>query len=170
MNRTSMRCTHGAAAALAILLAFCSGCTVGPKYKRPSAPVAPSFKEAPPASWQEQWKQAQPSEAIVRGKWWEIYKDPALNALEEQVSISNQNVLLAEAQYHEARDQVRIARSNLFPSISANPTITQSRGSATLYGSQAGAVSALTTNREPFTACRSMSPIRRTSGEAFATP
>ena len=83
----------------------------------------------------------------MRGKWWEIYKDPALNALEEQVNISNQNVLLAEAQYHEARDQVRIARSNLFPSISANPTITQSRGSATLYGSQAGAVSALTTTR-----------------------
>jgi len=57
------------------------------------APVA--FKESPP----EGFKQAQPSDALQKGKWWEIYEDPALNALEEQVSVSNQNLMAAEAQF-----------------------------------------------------------------------
>jgi NodT family efflux transporter outer membrane factor (OMF) lipoprotein len=102
---------------------------VGPKYQRPTAPVPPAYKEAPPANWKEiqGWKQAQPNEAAKRGKWWEIYNDPELNALEEQVSISNQNVLAAEAQFREARAAVRIARSSLFPTVAASPSIVNSR-------------------------------------------
>jgi NodT family efflux transporter outer membrane factor (OMF) lipoprotein len=69
------------------------------------------------------WKQAQPSDALVRGKWWEIYSDPELNALEEQVSVSNQNLLAAEAQFREAKFAVRIARSNLYPTVSASPSV-----------------------------------------------
>jgi NodT family efflux transporter outer membrane factor (OMF) lipoprotein len=76
------------------------------------------------------WKQAQPNEGAKRGKWWEIYNDPELNALEEQVSISNQNVLVAEAQFREAKFAVRIARSNLYPTISVAPTIVNSRSSS----------------------------------------
>jgi NodT family efflux transporter outer membrane factor (OMF) lipoprotein len=109
------------------LFLFC-GCAVGPNYRRPPAPVPQTFKEAPP----EGWKQAQPNEAINRGKWWEIYNDPALNALEEQVTISNQNVLVAMAQFREARDAVRIARSSLFPLITTSPAITESRTSPNL--------------------------------------
>jgi NodT family efflux transporter outer membrane factor (OMF) lipoprotein len=102
---------------------------VGPKYQRPSAPAPPAYKEAPPANWKEMpdWKQAQPSEGVKRGKWWEIYNDPELNALEERVSISNQNILMAEAQYREARFAVKIARSNLFPTVSVSPSIVSSR-------------------------------------------
>ena len=74
-------------AATTFLLTLMSGCMVGPKHTRPSAPVPPSYKEAPPDSW----KQAQPRAAVPRGKWWEIYNDPRLNSLEEQVNISNQN-------------------------------------------------------------------------------
>jgi NodT family efflux transporter outer membrane factor (OMF) lipoprotein len=77
------------------------------------------------------WKQAQPNEGAKRGKWWEIYNDPELNALEEQVSISNQNVLAAEAQFREAREAVRIARSSLFPAITASPSIVNSRAPVT---------------------------------------
>ena len=84
---------------------------VGPNYNRPPAPVPPAFKEQPP----DGWKEAQPNDAALKGKWWEIYNDPKLNALEEQVSISNQNVLAAEAQYRAARAAVQIARSALFP-------------------------------------------------------
>ena len=67
---------------------------VGPKYHRPIAPAPTAYKETPPATWAEtqEWKQAQPSEGVKRGKWWEIYNDAELNALEEQVSISNQNL------------------------------------------------------------------------------
>jgi NodT family efflux transporter outer membrane factor (OMF) lipoprotein len=115
-------------AALSALI-LVSGCMVGPKYQRPNVPTAPAYKEPLPDSW----KQAQPSAAAIpRGKWWEIYNDPALNALEEQVNISNQNVLLAEAQYREARDQVRIARSALFPAATASPAITNSKSSNTI--------------------------------------
>jgi NodT family efflux transporter outer membrane factor (OMF) lipoprotein len=77
------------------------------------------------------WKQAQPSDALARGKWWEIYSDPELNALEEQVSISNQNLLAAEAQFREAKFAVRIARSNLYPTVSAAPSIVNSRAAVT---------------------------------------
>jgi NodT family efflux transporter outer membrane factor (OMF) lipoprotein len=104
-----------------------NGCMVGPKYQKPDVTTPPAFKEPLPDSW----KQAQPTTAAIpRGKWWEIYNDPALNALEEQVNISNQNVLVAEAQYREARDQVRIARSALFPAVSTTPAITNTRTSA----------------------------------------
>ncbi len=99
------------------------GCAVGPNYRRPAAPTPQVFKEPPP----EGWKQAQPNAGAIRGKWWEIYNDPQLNALEEQVSISNQNVLAAAAQYREARDSVRIARSSLFPTVTTSPAVTNQR-------------------------------------------
>ncbi|MGB7592845.1 MAG: RND transporter, partial [Terriglobia bacterium] len=115
------------------LLLFSSACMIGPKYQRPTAPVPPAYKEAPSDNSQEMkgWKQAQPRDALARGKWWEIYNDPELNALEEQVSISNQNLLAAEAQFREAKFAVRIARSNLYPTVSAAPSIVNSRSALT---------------------------------------
>src|ERR1700704_1029924 len=105
-----------------------AGCMVGPKYKNRGAPVTPAYKEQPPASYKEDknWKQAQPNDGVLRGKWWELYNDPVLNALEEQVSISNQNVLMYEAKYFQARDAVKIARAALFPTVSTSPGITRS--------------------------------------------
>ena len=100
-----------------------TGCMVGPKYQKPAAPVLPGFKEPLP----EGWKQADPSDGQIRGKWWEMYDDPGLNALEEQVAISNQNVLAFAAHYREAHAAVRVARSALFPTVSTGPSITQSR-------------------------------------------
>ena len=107
------------------LLLFSSACMIGPKYQRPTAPAPPAYKEPPTDNSQEmkEWKQAQPSDALERGKWWEIYNDPELDALEEQVSISNQNLLAAEAQFREAKFAVRIARANLYPTVSATPSI-----------------------------------------------
>src|ERR1700734_3432022 len=90
---------------LLTVLVFASGCrTVGPNYKLPPAPVPTAFKEAPP----DGWKEAQPNDTALKGKWWEVYNDPKLNALEEQVVISNQNVLQAEAQYRAARAAVQV--------------------------------------------------------------
>src|SRR6266568_6877219 len=127
--------SHGAwfirrllAAAVALPLTACS---VGPKYQRPSAPIPAAYKETPPENQKEagEWKPAAPSDATPRGKWWEVYNDPELNALEEQVSLSNQNVLAAEAQFRAAKDAVRIARSALFPTVDAGISISGSRGS-----------------------------------------
>ncbi len=108
-----------------------AGCTPGPKYKQPAAVVPPAFKEEPPADFKEAqgWKQAQPNDGQLKGKWWEIYNDPELNALEEQVAIDNQNVLQAEAQYREAVAAVKIVRSGLYPTVSTAPSITESRSS-----------------------------------------
>ena len=81
-----------------------------------------AFKEAPPAGW----KEAQPNDGALRGKWWEIYHDPRFNALEDQVAISNQNVLAAEAQFHAAKASVRVARAGLFPTVTAAPSAADS--------------------------------------------
>ena len=79
---------------LLVTLLLSNACMVGPKYRRPSAPVPQVYKEPPPAGW----KEAQPKDQAIRGKWWEIYNDPELNALEEQVNISTcyRNVSLDE--------------------------------------------------------------------------
>jgi len=121
--------------ALAGVLAL-AGCTPGPKYQRPTAVVPPAFKEQPPADFKEAqgWKQAQPNDGQIKGKWWEIYNDPDLNALEEQVAINNQNLLQAEAQYREATAAVRIVRSGLYPTVSTAPSITESRTSPNTGG------------------------------------
>src|SRR5882762_429895 len=110
------------AVTLAVLL---SGCEVGPKYVRATAPTSTNFKEQPPESFKEagQWKTAQPADQTLRGKWWEIFGDPQLNSLEEQLTVSNQNLKVAEARLREARAAVRFNRAAQFPTISAGPSI-----------------------------------------------
>lgn len=136
---------------MALLVSFvaaATGCMVGPKYSRPAAPAPAAYREPPP----EGWKESQPDDGKIRGKWWEMFDDAGLNALEEQVSISNQNVLAAEAQYRAARDAVRIARANLFPAINTTPSITNtgSGHTTTATGGSAGGARTSTTYSLPF--------------------
>jgi NodT family efflux transporter outer membrane factor (OMF) lipoprotein len=98
-----------------------SGCTVGPKYKRPAAEVPTAYKEL------GNWKQAQPSDQNLGGNWWEMFQDPQLNALELQVNVSNQNLKAAEAQYTQARALVRYNRAAYFPTITAGASATRNR-------------------------------------------
>jgi len=123
----------GFLAAAGMLLS--SACMKGPNYQRASAPVAPAYKEPLP----EAWKEAKPNDGVIRGKWWEIYNRPELNALEELVNISNQNVLAAEAQFRAAKDSVRIARAALFPTLTGSASITNSRTSGTLTNNKVAA-------------------------------
>ena len=118
-----MKATHALLFSLACLATlFSPGCMVGPKYQKPPVPLMPLFKEPLP----EGWKQAEPSDGRIDGKWWEMYRDSQLNLLEEQVALSNQNVLAYQAQYREAKAAVRVARSALFPAVSTTPSITRS--------------------------------------------
>jgi NodT family efflux transporter outer membrane factor (OMF) lipoprotein len=130
-------------APLLTLLLVSAGCMVGPNYKRPSTPAVPAFKEQPPVNFKEAeaagWKQSQPGDAFAKGRWWELYNDAALNALEEQVSVSNQNVLRAEAQYRQAKAAVGAARAALFPVASAAGAITASGSGSGAAGSSSGA-------------------------------
>jgi NodT family efflux transporter outer membrane factor (OMF) lipoprotein len=117
----------------ALLLA---GCMVGPKYHQPAATVQP-----PPAAYKElpaenppvgEWKVAQPQDAMLHGKWWEIYNDPELNALEEQVNINNQTIKQSFENFMEARTLVTQARAQLYPTLSTTPSFRRSQSSATL--------------------------------------
>jgi NodT family efflux transporter outer membrane factor (OMF) lipoprotein len=120
----------GAAAVLLIL----SGCVAGPKY-HPPAPQAPAavYKESPTQSQEPGlWTVAQPADAKLRGKWWEIFNDPELNALEEQLDINNQNIKQYFENFMEARAVVREARAQYFPTLSVAPSVTHSRASANL--------------------------------------
>ena len=100
--------------ALLMGLFLLTGCAVGPRYSKPVTPTPPSYKEVPP-----DWKAAQPNDQIARGKWWEIFQDPQLNALEEQVNVSNQNLKTAEAQFRQARALVRFNRAAYYPTVTA---------------------------------------------------
>jgi NodT family efflux transporter outer membrane factor (OMF) lipoprotein len=101
---------------------FLGGCAVGPRYSRPSAPAPTDYKETP-----QNWKPAQPADQALRGKWWEIYRDPDLNALEEKINISNQSLKAAQAQFAQARATVRYNRANYFPTITVGPSATRER-------------------------------------------
>ncbi len=110
---------------LMVLLAMAAfqltGCTVGPKYQRPAAQVPPVYKEV------GDWKPAQPNDQNLGGNWWEIFQDPQLNALEAQVSVSNQNLKATEAQYTQARALVRYQRANYFPTVTVDSSATRNR-------------------------------------------
>jgi NodT family efflux transporter outer membrane factor (OMF) lipoprotein len=90
------------------------GCVVGPKYSRPSTQVPQVYKELP-----EGWKTAAPSDQIPRGKWWEVFHDPQLNALEEKVNVSNQTLKAAYEQFLQARALVRYYRADYYPTVTA---------------------------------------------------
>jgi outer membrane protein TolC len=115
-----------------VLLLVLSGCVVGPKYHAPSAPVpAPEYKESPTQFKDtEGWTVAQPADAKLRGKWWEIFKDPKLNALEEQLDINNQSTKQSFENLMAARAVVREARSQYFPTLLVAPSVTHSGVSA----------------------------------------
>jgi NodT family efflux transporter outer membrane factor (OMF) lipoprotein len=106
-----------------------AACSVGPQYKRPPVEAPAAFKEPPPAGW----KTAQPNDAALRGRWWEMFGDPQLNALIEQVSVSNQTIAQAEARFRGARAAVREVRAGLFPAVTAGASVTSRRGTATTY-------------------------------------
>jgi len=123
----------------AALCAMLAGCNVGPKYVPPTVTAPPAFKESPTQFKEtEGWTVAQPQDAVLRGKWWEIYNDPELNALEEQLNIDNQNIREAFQNFMEARALVREARAQFFPTVSVGSSYTRSQTSSTLGSGGSG--------------------------------
>jgi NodT family efflux transporter outer membrane factor (OMF) lipoprotein len=116
------------AAAAAVVLLF-AGCSVGPDYVRPPTASPDAYKE------NAGWKVAQPRDELPRGKWWEIYHDPKLNALEEQVDISNQNLAAAEANFRQALALIRVARAAYFPTFTGGPSWSRFSRSGSLLSS-----------------------------------
>jgi NodT family efflux transporter outer membrane factor (OMF) lipoprotein len=124
--------------ALLGIVALISACKVGPNFQRPDVPPPPEYKGTgstgalvpPPNPQGGTWKPASPSDGMLRGKWWEIYQDPQLNALEEQIAPQNQNLRAALEAYLSARDQVRVARADFYPTLSVSPATSRAQVSS----------------------------------------
>ncbi|MGA2354887.1 MAG: efflux transporter outer membrane subunit [Terriglobales bacterium] len=115
-------------AAVWVLLATAAlqltGCVVGPKYHTPAVQAPPAYKEV------GDWKPAEPNDQNLGGEWWRIFQDPQLDALEQQVDVSNQNLKAATAQYQQARAVLRYYRADYYPTVTAGPSATRTRISA----------------------------------------
>lgn len=130
------------------------GCLPGPKYRAPSAPAstAPNYREST-VNFQNApgWKVASPQDAMLRGKWWEIYNDPGLNSLEDQLSINNQNIKVSFENFMAARAMVREARAQLWPTVTTSPSWSRSKSSGNLtHSSTANTGAESTTWSFPF--------------------
>ena len=127
-----------ASALFPMMVLALSGCMVGPKYH-----VPPAAAQAPPSSYKESptqfqdtdgWKVAKPQDAMLRGKWWEIYNDPELNALEDQLNINNQTIKQYFENLVEARSLIAQARSQLYPTATVGPSYSRAKSSGNLGG------------------------------------
>jgi NodT family efflux transporter outer membrane factor (OMF) lipoprotein len=130
-----------------VVIAFTlAGCAVGPRYHVPTAPLPATYKESPAdASGGASWKVASPQDGTRRGDWWEIFADPQLNALQEELAANNQNIAQAYQNYTAARALFDQARAQRFPTVTSSLAATRSRssattGPATTAGVTAGAV------------------------------
>lgn len=120
-------------AVLMALTGIVTGCAVGPDYVRPDVPMSARFKES------DTWKAADPQDEMPRGAWWERFGDPELNALIEQVQVSNQNVRASEAAYRQAVGALDAAWAAYFPTLSTSFSATRAQGVQSSTSASAGA-------------------------------
>jgi len=109
--------------ALAFAVLVLSGCAPKTKYIPPPVEIAPAFRE------NADWKPAEPGDDLLRGNWWELFNDPELNALEQQIEVGSQTLRAAEAQFAQARAIVRGTRASLFPTVDVSPSATRAQSS-----------------------------------------
>ena len=110
-------------AAAALVCSLLAGCTVGPNYRRPSAPVpAPDAYKTPVP-----WGVAAPQDSLPKGNWWEVFNDPELNAYEQQLLAANQSLLASKDRLEEARSLARVTSAAFFPQASVDPNASRNR-------------------------------------------
>jgi NodT family efflux transporter outer membrane factor (OMF) lipoprotein len=138
VSRPQIRILLFAAAGMAACAACLSGCRVGPPYHPPAPPAvtAPNYKEST-VNFQDQngWKVASPQDAMLRGNWWEVFNEPELNTLEEQLNLNNENLKEYFQNYMAARAVIAEARAQYWPTVTANPSESWSKSSGTLHSS-----------------------------------
>ena len=112
---------------------FAAGCTVGPKYQRPSAPV--------PAKWDvpEPWRESAPKDGVPKGEWWGVFQDEELNALEKQTLDANQTIKVAVARLEQARASAALQIATQFPTLFTAPGAQRQRVT-TLHPTSSGSV------------------------------
>jgi multidrug efflux system outer membrane protein len=100
---------------------FAAGCTVGPKYQRPSAAV--------PAKWDvtEPWRESAPKDGVAKGEWWSVFQDDELTVLEKQTLDANQTIKVAVARLQQARAAAALQIATQFPTLSTTPSAQRQR-------------------------------------------
>jgi len=122
VRRSARRQNQWGAGLLLAGVLVLAGCSVGPRYAKPVTQAPPEYKELP-----QNWKAAQPSDQVAKGKWWEVFHDEQLNALEERIAVSNQTLKAAQARFEQARAAVRINRSFQYPTVTGGVGGTRNR-------------------------------------------
>ena len=150
--QTRMRTRHDNRCAATVLASLCvllSGCEVGPKYTAPKVIAPPAYKESAPAAYSNTppgtWQPAQPQDAVLKGKWWEIFHEPELNALEDQLNIDNQNIAQYFQNFMAARAQVGEARAGFFPTVTTAPSLSRTKTPSTLRAASTSAATSSST-------------------------
>ncbi len=127
------RITLSLSASMMAPLVLLGGCRVGPPYHAPAPPAvtAPNYKEST-VNFQDAggWKVASPQDAMIRGNWWEVFNEPELNTLEEQLNVNNETLKEDFQNYMSARAIIAEARSQYWPTIIGNPSWSRSRTSS----------------------------------------
>jgi NodT family efflux transporter outer membrane factor (OMF) lipoprotein len=130
-----------------------TACTVGPDYVKPTTEIPVSYKEA------GGWKMAEPKDHLIRGAWWKAFKDPELDALEEQVNVSNQSIAAAEAQFRQALALVRVTRAAYFPTVTTSPAFARSLRSSNSGSSTGSSTTATSSKPSAQTSTTKTSPV-----------
>ncbi|HEV8122216.1 MAG TPA: efflux transporter outer membrane subunit [Candidatus Polarisedimenticolia bacterium] len=144
LTRPRAHRAHSVPAGLGAAVLLLSGCAAGPRYHALETVAPQAYKEiaAEGSDAAAALRPAQPSDAMVRGAWWEVFDDPDLNALEEQVDVQNQTIAQAEARFRGARAEVRLARAGLYPSLGVGASAVRSNGAASTAAAAAAGTSA----------------------------
>ncbi|HEY2459834.1 MAG TPA: efflux transporter outer membrane subunit [Candidatus Acidoferrum sp.] len=127
MSRASLSWTSSGdartlvAAVLVFAVVTTAGCTVGPNYKRPSAPVAAKWDVAAP------WRESAPKDSIPKGQWWSVFQDDDLNSLEKASLDANQTIKVSIARLEQARATAAIQIATIFPTLGTNPSAERQR-------------------------------------------
>jgi NodT family efflux transporter outer membrane factor (OMF) lipoprotein len=101
-----------------------ASCSLAPTYHVPkSGPVPAQYLEL------DGWKPAAPMDELPRGNWWRLFNDPQLDDLEIRAAAANQNLKAAYARLQQARAETRIARADLFPTVTASAFAERARTS-----------------------------------------
>lgn len=123
-----LKCNKRSVMTMIVASAIMSACAIGPDYQRPAVDVPTAYKE------QGDWKQAEPKDELIRGKWWQVFADNQLNTLAERVDVSNQNLKAAEARYRQAIAVAQSARAGFFPTFSIGASSTRSSAASARSG------------------------------------
>lgn len=106
------------AAVLVLSASVLAACSLAPKYETPTVELPRGWRDAPAQGL-----------AAPADKWWTLFSDPALDKLVDEAFRHNQDIAFATARVDEARAQLRVQQSLLYPAVAGNVSASRSRAS-----------------------------------------